>query len=182
MRLLLPLMAIIAAIGLFSFYTDPTYQDIKTLQVQQAQLDGALAKAKELRALRDQLVAKRNTFSPEQTTKLEKLLPDNVDNIRLIIDINNVASRHSLPMSNVRLGASSESATARSASAVGASGDAVGSVTLGFTVSANYDTFIAFLQDLEHSERILNVEQFGFKTGLTDQTSYDVTFRTYWLH
>lgn len=181
-RFFLPLILIIASIGLFVLYISPTYQGMKGLQVKQDNLNGALDKAKELRALREDLVKRRNTFSPDDIKKLEKTLPDNVDNIRLIIDINNIASRHGLPISNLRLGEVSDSASTRSAAAVGSSGDAVGSVTLSFSVTASYDTLNAFLQDLEHSQRLLTVERIAFKSTLNDRNTYDISLRTYWMH
>src|SRR6185437_14911262 len=81
---------VVAAIGLFVVYTNPTYQATKALAAQVSAYNSALDKSKELRAVRDQLLSKRNTFAPSDVQKLEELLPDNVDNIRLIIDINNI--------------------------------------------------------------------------------------------
>lgn len=182
MRFIIPFVIAAAAIGLFVVYTNPQYQVIKGLQAQVAQYDDALNKAQELRATRDQLLSKRNTFSADDINRLTHALPDNVDNIRLIIDINNIASRHGLSLSSIKVGDVSDSSTARSALAVGSSGDAVGSVTVDFTVSADYQTFLAFLHDLEHSLRIVDIESIDFKTGTDAKTGYSVTLRTYWLH
>ena len=72
-----------AAIGLFVLFTNPTYQTIKDLQVQNNSYDDALNKAKELHTVRDGLITKRNAFPPADIDKLQHILPDNVDNIRL---------------------------------------------------------------------------------------------------
>lgn len=181
-RLLLPIILVGAAIGIFATYTNPIYQEIKALSAQNSSYDDALTKANELRKLRDSLVSKRNTFSPEDISKLEHVLPDNVDNIRLIIDVNNIAARHSLSIGNVQLGDVSDARHARRDAAVGATGDPVGSVEIGFSVAADYDGFLAFLQDLEHSLRVVDVEKISFKTGLTSLNTYDIRIRTYWLH
>jgi hypothetical protein len=58
-------------------------------------------------------LAKRDTFAAEDVQKLERTLPDNVDNIRLIIDINNIAARHGLTLKNVALGTVSGSSSTR---------------------------------------------------------------------
>ncbi len=182
MRLILPIILIVAAIGLFALYTNGAYQHIKGLQVQVASYDSALNTAQELRGVRDQLISKRNTFSSEDVQKLQEVLPDNVDNIRFIIDINNIASRHSLTLTNVAVGTVSDSKTARNALSVGKSGDPVGSAAVSFSVNASYDNFLAFLQDLEHSLRIVDVQTMDFKPVQGNLYSVSLTIRTYWLH
>jgi len=183
MRYLLPLILIAASIGLFVAYTNPTYQvRIKALKEQQQSYDDALNKSQELKRLRDQLLSKYNTFSADDKSKLEDLLPDNVDNIRLVIDINNVAARHTLAVKSLQIGETTSGKTVRNAAAVGASGSAIGSVELGFTVSANYEQFLAFLYDLEHSLRLIDVEKISFSASPTGINDYNLTIRTYWLH
>ena len=175
----MPLMLVAAAIGLFVWYTNPTYQTIKSLSIQNASYDNALNKAQELRGLRDSLLNKRNGFAPADLDKLQKILPDNVDNIRLIIDINTIATRHNLALTNVDLGAVSKQAAAA------ASGDTspVGSVDVGFSVTtANYSDFLAFVQDVEHSLRLVDVTKISFSAAASGPITYTMSVRTYWLH
>ncbi|HVU79734.1 MAG TPA: hypothetical protein VHD37_00030 [Candidatus Paceibacterota bacterium] len=181
-RLFIPILLVAAAIGLFALFTNPTYQGTKGLQAEVKVYDEALDKSQELRKIRDQKTAAFNTFSVDNKDRLQEILPDNVDNIHLIIDINNIAARHGLSLKNVQLGEVSDGATGRSAAAVGSSGDAIGSVTLGFTLSATYDDFLAFLVDLEHSLRVLDVEKITFKVGAEALNDYTLDIRTYWLH
>ena len=184
MRFLLPVILTIVAIGLFAAYTNPTYQGLKATQAKVAAYDEALNKSKELKKIKGDLDSARNAFKPEDEQKLVRLLPDNVDNIRLIIDINNIAARHGLSLSSVALGEVSNGTAPRSALAVGPSGEAVGSVNLGFSVTASYEDFLAFLQDLEHSLRILDVEKLSFAAAAAQNGKYTFGFtvRTYWLH
>jgi Tfp pilus assembly protein PilO len=185
MRLLLPFLLIGAALGLFGLYTNKAYQGpggIKSLQAQVAAFDEALDKAQELKKRRDELLSKRNTFSAEDIQKLERILPDNVDNIRFIIDINGIAARRNLSLRNVALGTLSDAKSARSALAIGSSGDPVGSAEVSFSVTATYEEFLAFLQDLEHSLRIVDVEKLAFKPNENGRYEFALTIRTYWLH
>jgi Tfp pilus assembly protein PilO len=182
MRVLIPGILIAAAIGLFALWTNPAYQKVKGLQAQVSAFDDALNKAQALKARRDELLSKRNTFSTENIQKLERILPDNVDNIRFVIDINNIAARRNLSLKNVALGTISDAKTNRSALAVGASGDPVGSAEISFSLTATYDEFLAFLQDLEHSLRIVDVEKISFKPGSSERYDFSLTIRTYWLH
>ena len=183
-KLLLPLILIGAAVGLFVLYTNPTYQGVKMLGEEVKAYDDALSKSQELKRKRDELISRRNTFESTDIQKLEKILPDNVDNIRLVIDINNIAARHGLTLTNVELGSISDSTDARGETAVGASGSKVGSVELGFSLSATYENMLAFIVDLEHSLRVIDIEGIGFQTSGNDQSIHSYTFliRTYWLH
>lgn len=180
MRTLLPLFLTIIAVGLFALYTNPTYQSVKDAQAEAAQYDQALTQSSQLRSTRDQLLARRNTFSADDVRKLERVLPDNVDNIRLIIDIDNIAARYGLQVKDVALGRNSAMSGSQPSS-VGQGSQVVGTVELGFAVSATYDNFIAFLQDLEKSVRIVDVESIKFSSGSGDLNSYALQIRTYWL-
>ncbi len=187
MRYLLPLILIGAAATLFIAYTNPHYQgSIKALQTQQQAYDDALTKSQELKALRDQLLSKYNTFSTEDRDKLQEFLPDNIDNIQLVIDINGIAARHNLAIKNMQIGETKVGpSSGRSSSAkvaVGTSNGTVGSVDFGFTVSADYETFLAFLADLEHSLRLIDVEKVAFSVNETGLNDYTLSIRTYWLH
>ncbi len=180
-RFIIPIGLIAAALGLFILYTNPTYQNVQSLSAENSSYDDALNKAQQLHALRDQLLSTRASFSDDDITKLEHVLPDNVDNIRLIIDINNIASRHSMTLTDVQLGNASDG-TNQSVLAVGPSGSAVGSVEVGFSVVASYSNFIAFEEDVEHSLRIIDVDKISFTTGQGDLNTYKFEIRTYWLH
>jgi Tfp pilus assembly protein PilO len=179
MRLFIPIILVAAAIGLFVIYTNPTYQASKALAAQASSYDDALNKSQELRSVRDQLLSRRNTFSTSDVQKLQEILPDNVDKIRLIIDVNNIASRHGLALSSVQIGSIGSGQTALAA---GAAGGPVGSVEVGFAVTTSYDGMLSFLEDLEHSLRLIDVEKLSFTVGQSDSDSYSFTIRTYWLN
>ena len=179
MRLFVPIILVVAAIGLFVVYTNPEYQQTKALSAQVAAYDDALNKSQELRAVRDQLLSKRNTFSSDDVQKLSEVLPDNVDNIRLIIDINNIASRHGLSLSGVNIGDISGSANKNVLSS-GTGAGPTGNVDVSFAITTSYDGMLSFLSDLEHSLRLVDVEKISFTAGNTSTYTFDI--RTYWLH
>ncbi len=181
MKLLIPIIFVVAAVAAFMSYTNPTYQHIKELQVQYNSYDEALTKAQELRTLRDDLLKQKDSFDKTNLDRLSRILPDNVDNIRLIIDISNIAGRHHLTLSNVDLGDLSHSKDTTAEGAAQSSD--VGSLVVKFAVSsADYDNFLAFLQDLEHSLRLLDIQKINFITSSAGATTYTVEIRTYWLH
>lgn len=181
MRLFVPLILVAIAGGLFFIYTDPTYQSIKALRVQEMEYDQALTKSKELLAIRNSLISKRNTLSPDDVNKVTRVLPDNVDNIRLILDTETIAQRYKLHVQNIGIKAAQASREERSQLAVGDTDDPVGSVQFSFTVSATYDDFLRFIKDLERSVRIVDIQQISFSMTQGDLADFSISIKTYWL-
>lgn len=176
------IVLVVVAAGLFLLYTRPAYDTVRELRSAEASYDEALTRSREIQEVRNKLISKYNTFSPEDLRRLERLLPDHVDNIRLIIDIDNIAARYNLRIRNVALEGTKDGREERSDLAVGASGDPIGVIGVGFTTAARYEDFVRFMQDLERSLRIVDVTGISFSTGQGDLQEYSVSLRTYWLH
>src|SRR4051812_36680797 len=101
LRSVISLSAILIAGAIFFMYTQPTYDQTKAVQTKIASYDEALKKAAELQTLKQQLLAKYNSFNPADLERLQKLLPDHVDNIRLILDMDHIATSRRMILSNV---------------------------------------------------------------------------------
>jgi hypothetical protein len=179
MRIITPLLLLLLSGLLFAGYIDSTYTHIRELQNRVSEYDRALTRSKELIAVRDELISRRNTFGETERRRLAKMLPDNVDNVRLIMDIDNIAARYGMSLQNVEIGSQGSSVT--DSGGIGPDGNPIGSIELGFSVSAPYDDFIALLKDLEQSLRIVDVHSISFVAGSSDFNQYIVGIRTYWL-
>lgn len=182
MKSLTPIILIITAAILFFVFTDPAYKDVMDLRSQQQEYNDVLTKSKELLSKRKSLQDKYNAFSTTDVDRLRKLLPDGVDNVKLIIDIDEIAKRYGLTIRNVRLDDSKAKAGAKDSIATITAGEArYGTIPMGFSVNADYDTFVKFLQDLEGSLRLVDVVNISLKPSATGLYSYDVSLKTYWL-
>lgn len=186
MNLLTPLILIIISLGLFFGYIDPNYRgtdlsgetrSIKSLQAEDGEYQTALNNTTAIRQKRDALVTKRGEISPTDLAKLEELLPDNVDNIKLVIDMNQIAQNHNLSLKNLKL----ETATKSEPNKLGQDNNKYGTVGLSFSVNSSYDNFQNFLTDLEKSLRLVDITDLsvtGNDTGLYD---FSIGLKTYWL-
>jgi len=164
--------------GLFVYYIDPLYKETQVLEEEKNQYDEALNKSKELRSIRDALLSKYNTFSAEDLERLNKLLPDTVDNVKLIMEINGIASRYGMVLKEVALSVvSSED----SKEIFGPDEKNYGSINIGFSVASVYNNFIAFIEDLEKSLRVVDVVSISFQSSETDFYKYSVNLEIYWL-
>lgn len=191
-RFLMPIILIGIAITVFFVFTNPLYNEISVMKTQMSSYNEALDNSKSLETERDRLVGKYNAMDPANITKLEKLLPSNIDNIRLILEIGQIAAPYGMVLQNVKYSASTDTAT------TGAQGGATnnsapkdyGIFNLEFSVSGNYNNFINFTKDLESNLRIVDISSVSFssggnnatgKTGSAESYTYDFGIKTYWL-
>lgn len=172
MRLVLAAILIIIAIGIFFAYVSPTYGEVQALRVEERRFDEALDRSRELIAVRDQLLEKYNGFSTNNLDRLEKLLPNHIDSVRLIIDVDGIAAEHGLRVEDIGVDVSDTGVNEE---------ETVGEATLSFSVQASYGTLKQFLADLESSLRLLDVTSISFKTAAGGLSQYNITLKTYWL-
>ncbi len=180
MKALTPIILLIAAVAIFFGFIDPEYKKIQAKSAEVAQYDDALTKSDELDKIRITLEKKYVAITDADSTRLEKLLPDSVDNVRLILDLDSIASAHGMKIKNIKF--VDKVAGNQKPAAVAISDNPVGSITLSFSVTSSYANFLAFLKDLEQSLRIVDINSLALKT--TDQVGvydFDMAFRTYWL-
>ncbi len=175
----------------FFFYTKPAYATVGDLQAQIAQYQEALDKAAQLQALKQKLLTRFNSFAPDDVTRLQTFLPDHVDNIGLILDLDSLASHYGMALENVDV-ATAQSATAKQSAvgAIGPSAQKYDSLTLHFGTYGTYDNFRVFITDLEQSLRVVDLISLTIAQqstpGATGPSSnsayrYDMTIKTYWL-
>src|SRR6185503_20334763 len=122
------------------------------------QYNAALNKAAELQTLKQQLLTRYNSFSPNDLDRLQKLLPDHVDNIALILDFDAVAARYGMGLENVDVSTPASSGVGSGATGIAANaGTKYDSVTLKFSTRGTYPNFIQFLSGLEASLRVVDL-------------------------
>jgi len=184
---IITLMLLIAGAAFFG-YTSPAYSKVKLLQAQADQLDQILEEASEFQRLKTALLAKYNSLPTDQLVRLQKLLPDHVDNVRLILDVDSLAAKNGMSLENVIINASDDGAPdAANNGALGAinvQSIPYDSLTLQFRTTGSYDEFVQFMRQLESSLRLVDVVELSAHSAATAEDlvyTFDVKVRTYWL-
>jgi Tfp pilus assembly protein PilO len=186
MNIITPLILIIISIGTFFAYIDPNYRgqnlsngdkSIVDLQKEDAEYQKALNDSSAIRDKREKLQDKKSKFSESDLLKLEKLLPDNIDNIKLIIDMNNIAQKHNLELKGAKLDTAAKTDTNK----LGADNNKYGTVGISFSVTSSYDNFQNFLSDLEKSLRLVEITELSVTGNSTGLYEFSVGLKTYWL-
>lgn len=175
MRLLTPVILLIVSGVAFFMFIDPTYSEIRELQSEQELFAEALDNSKELQTVRDELLSEYNSFSSNDLQRLEKMLPNSVDNVRLVRDLDGIAEEHGMTPRNVTVQISEQNTQA------GPREGTLGSVLVSFSVNGSYETFQNFLQDLEKSLRLMDIVDVSFTASEQNLYEYNVSIRTYWI-
>lgn len=184
MKKLMPIILILVSIGMFFLVIDPQYKKIQELNKEIAENNRMLKLAQELKEKRDDLQDKFNSFGEDDRKNLEKILPDTVDNVRLILDINNIANDVGIKITNIGINNEGEQGeqTDRNSNVIDrTSSSGYGTIALSFSVSSTYDVFKVFMKRLENSLRLVDIVDFSVLVGGSDFYGYNVTLNTYWL-
>lgn len=159
-KTLVPIFSIIAALALYFLFISDNLERIGELQTEASQFDEALASAQELEEIIDRLTTEKNDISTSDLNKLDVLLPDRIDSVRFIYDLNTIANIHNKTLADVGL----EEVV----------GDLFTSTVVTFSINGTYNELIAFISDLERSLRIVDIQGISFKvTNIADTQGID---------
>lgn len=194
-RLIVSIILIGVAITGFFIFTNPLFDNISTLKLQVASYNNALNNSKTLENERDLLTKKYNSFDPQNIEKITKLLPDNVDNIRLILEIEKIATPYGMVLKDIKYEVENIDSTAgRTAGGVVSGGIPTsrknyGTLNFSFSTQGTYGNFISFVRDLEKNLRIMDIASIDFSSNagvgaspsLSQIYKYNFNVKTYWL-
>ncbi len=195
-RFIMPIILIGIAATFFFMVTNPMYNDILTLNLEVGSYNSALDNSKMLENERDKLTAKYNAIDPNNLVKLKKLLPENVDNVRLILEIEQIALPYGMVLKDVKYNVTNAKTATAAVGAI-AQGESTKSKDYGvfdleFSTSGTYDNFINFTKDLESNLRVVDISSIIFSSDLGSIVSnpkinspevykYNFKIKTYWL-
>lgn len=194
---------IIIGLGIYFTITRSMVVDAESVKAKNNELLSALNNADEIIKARNDVTKKYTSIPERDRNKLDKMIPSAVDNIRLVIDLNNLALQNHFSLSDVKASVQSNSSGARSfASQSGGQGSLppppagpagslaisqyvadpiLDTVTVSFKATAGYQEFIDFLKDIEMDLRIMDLSHISFKANDTGSYDFTVEFQTYWL-
>jgi len=187
---------IVLAVGIYATYTRGVWADASAVKSVNDSYASAIDNAQKLISVRDQVLKSYNDISADDRDRIDKMVPDTVDNIRLIIDLNSVALQHGFSLKNITAAAKSDSSGASpsaqgtpaspglspsAADSLSIATPTLDTVTVSFSVTAPYQQFISFMQDLEASLRIMDITHLTVSANDTGTYDFGVELTTYWL-
>lgn len=180
---ILPMLALFVSVGIFFAYVHPTWTgSIAETKVKIAEDDSALAAAAEYEKRKNALFSARNAIDASDLDLLTTFLPDSVDNVGLILDLNALAARSGLSLANIDVIMDSAGGTSAAAGLMLPAGpNPVGSVDLSLSAIGTYAALQTFLAGVERSARLLDVRDMNVKGSETGVYNYQMNLRLYWL-
>lgn len=186
---ILPILALLIAIGIFFSYVSPTWSgSIAETKATIAADDQALAAAREYKDQQNQLALERDAINAKDLSRLAVFLPDSVDNVGLILNLNALAARSGLSLSNVDVTSNDgqgQNGSSQQADNIGTGttrNEVVSSVDLSLSAVGSYKALQNFLQEVERSQRLLDVHDLTVTGSGTGVYKYEMKLRLYWLH
>ncbi len=199
MRFIMPIILIGIGVAVLFVFSDPLYNDVLQLRAQVGSYDEALNNSKALENERDKLTAKYNSINPENLTKLQKFLPENINNIRLILEIEQIAAPYAMSLKDIKYNTTTNTTNPtvlgfNQGGAVAAKNSPkdYGIWDLEFSTSGAYNNFLNFTKDLESNLRVVDISSIEFSSNVgtlpnpalnapTDIYKYNFKIKTYWL-
>ncbi len=195
MKLILPILLILASVLIFIFGVNRFYNDVVGLRSEIDIYNTALDNSTNLQKTQESLLKSYNAISQADKDRLEGFLPNSVNNIQFILEIERIASLHSMPIKDIKFENIKKDTTATDSKII-VSDSAIDNrkysvFPLEFTTEGDYNTFMLFLKDLEYNLRLVDVRSVSFSvpedTGKViigvDPNVYRYTLKveTYWL-
>lgn len=161
----------------------PRLDSIQLLKLQQQDLQAAIDNSRRLELKWNELVSRYNAFSQSDLEDAEGVIPSNVDNVKLIIELSELAKQVGVELRNVSL--VDENSSDASVP--------YGTLSLGVTLRGTYANFVEYISQVESSLRLMDIRSVAFtpNEGEIDRTSgrlivsdvydYSIVLDTYWL-
>lgn len=183
MKNIIPILIIIATIGLSYIYVFPQYRNIKTLWADGRSYDDVLTKSAELRQMRGELRERLGNFSSADLDRLSKMMPAGDDIVQLILDLDNLARRYNILMQNIKTSEDGDQTTGNRNTTSEPPSTPYKVISISFNFDGTYLNMLSFLRDIEDSLRIMDVASIKVKTNkdAPEIQNYEFLINTYWL-
>lgn len=173
------IVLLLLSVGLFYTFTSVQYREVQSLQAMADEYRNVLRNVSSIIELRDSLLVTYEALPKAEIDRLNKLLPDNIDTVRLALDLDGMASRYGISIRSIQ-------------TTTGASGDAnlvvlpeyasaYERATVSLSFISNYDNFLRILADIEKNLRVMDIRSIAFQTNDSGLYDYQISVETYWL-
>ena len=173
-----PIILILLSIGLFYTFTGDKYEEAKGRQALANEYSGILDNISDIAELRDTLELQYEALPADDIERINKILPENNDTVRLALDLDDIAARHGIALKTINTNTGSDSISQTISLP---DENSSGKVTVNLKFVASYNDFLDFMADLESNLRLMDIKSLSFRSDDKGLYDYDVSFTTYWL-
>ncbi len=180
-RTITPILSIAIGLVIFFFFTQPMLAEIKTIEAETAEYKEAVGIAQTLNETLNTLLEKKRSFSASDVERLEALVPDSYDGVRILADINKIVGSHYMVLSDISLEESDMIQDRNIPSTDLISYDTFKTAEINFSVIGTYEQFKGLLGDIEQSIVLMEVTNIDFGVGEANTLQFNVTVKVFAL-
>ena len=189
------LIAAVAVFFLPGYGISAKYAEVQTVKKEIAEYQTAADNARKLTEQRDAIQDTYNSFSPEEKKRLDLILPDNIDSVRYILEVEDIGRKFGMPIKDVNF--SANKSVADGDVVIGAKEKPYGVFTFQFSTEGKFSDFLLLLESIEKNLRIMDIQGISFSSGdgttsrslfggqtqsqASDIYSYQIKMQSYWL-
>ena len=159
-RVRLAVFALIIAAGMGYFFILPQWAAVRSLGAQIRELQALREELRELILIRDKLAADYEKIPQSDIAKLQAMVPQGPQPAGLVVDLEALAQRSGVALTQVNVAAGQSQAALGPAPASGLT-----PIPVSFNIVASYETLQTFLSNLERNRRIIDITEFSFAPG-----------------
>ena len=185
----IPIFCVILSAMMILFIIDPALKKAKMYKIELADLQATEQKVQSILKIYDNLNDKFKQIDASVLENVNVALPENVNNVKLILALEGIAKSHSMALKDVKVELKDNQNTQQSESQT----PDLKKVTIEVSVIGSYDSYLAFMKDVEQSMQLMTFKQVDFKadraTGDQNkaaaqndiQMTYVTKMETYWF-
>jgi len=167
---------LLISVLIFLIVIYPKQPVIKQLEKERNEFEIVRGYGNELKEKKKELVNRFSNIPGEEIERLEKFLPDTVDNVRLLVDLDAIAKKKRLNITNIIINTQEATKKENNDKAP------LGKVSISFSVIVDYVAMKDLLVELEESLRIVDVRKIDISSSQETNTfPMTLTIDTYWL-
>lgn len=199
-KLVLPIVMIIIGVVSVFWYTWPAYQETGDIKSDIDEHETALEQVNEIQQIRDSLLGQYNGIPESNLYVIDRILPDELNTIRMLIELDQIAVSSGLSVSDISFSNRSDQVAdvTQQEQPVGPQ-KPYESAELSFSVSGSYGDALAFIRNIERSTRLIDILELSISNKsesneeggtvrpeeqtapLGDDITFSITGMTYWL-
>lgn len=183
MRSLTPILSLVISVLLVAFFVMPQYTEIQSIQQEIDKHTDAIAKYDEFTSTLAKKLEIKTSRSAAQNEQLDKLVPESIDDTKLLVDLEALAQSHNLLFGNTEILKSDMELKHKkdAPDAVVEESDELDTVDISFDVLGTYDQFKQFILDVERSSTLFEVTKISFDSSNSPYQQISLTVRVYAL-
>ncbi len=173
------LTCFVLALAIGYAFVFPAFSEVSILMEDKQGYEDSLKMVAEIENRKNELLTEFNNISETDKKNIETVLPDSLDYVKLVSDIDAVAALHGISIDKITkkeldssVGDSIENAEPQKAYKSG---------IIGFSFVASHQRFNDFISNLETSLRILDIRSLKIEAQENGLYAYDIEFEAYWF-